>query len=43
MKITVVGTGYAGLVSGTCLARVGNGVVCLYVDVKTLYRMQVRT
>ena len=32
MKITVVGTGYVGLVSGTCLAEVGNDVVCLDVD-----------
>ena len=29
MKITVVGTGYVGLVSGTCLAEVGNDVSAL--------------
>ena len=29
MKITIVGTGYVGLVSGTCLAEVGNDVLCL--------------
>ncbi len=32
MKITVIGTGYVGLVSGTCLADVGNDVMCLDVD-----------
>jgi UDPglucose 6-dehydrogenase len=32
VKITVVGTGYVGLVSGTCLAEVGNDVLCLDVD-----------
>ncbi len=32
MKITVIGTGYVGLVSGTCLAEVGNEVLCLDVD-----------
>lgn len=32
MKITVIGTGYVGLVSGACLAEVGNDVVCLDVD-----------
>lgn len=32
MKVTVVGTGYVGLVSGTCLAELGNDVVCLDVD-----------
>ena len=32
MKITVIGTGYVGLVSGTCLAEVGNDVLCLDVD-----------
>jgi UDPglucose 6-dehydrogenase len=32
MKITVVGTGYVGLVSGACLAEVGNSVLCLDLD-----------
>lgn len=32
MKITVIGTGYVGLVSGTCLAEVGNSVLCLDLD-----------
>lgn len=32
MKVTVVGTGYVGLVSGACLADVGNDVLCLDVD-----------
>ena len=36
MKITVVGTGYVGLVSGTCLAEVGNDVLCLDVDPKKI-------
>jgi UDPglucose 6-dehydrogenase len=36
MKITVVGTGYVGLVSGTCLADVGNDVLCLDVDAEKI-------
>jgi UDPglucose 6-dehydrogenase len=32
MKVAVVGTGYVGLVSGTCLAEMGNEVVCVDVD-----------
>ena len=32
MKITVIGTGYVGLVSGTCMAEVGNEVLCLDID-----------
>jgi len=36
VKITVIGTGYVGLVSGTCLAEVGNEVLCLDVDPKKI-------
>ena len=32
MKVTIVGTGYVGLVSGACLAEVGNKVLCLDLD-----------
>ena len=32
MKVTVVGTGYVGLVSGACLSEVGNDVLCLDLD-----------
>lgn len=32
MKVTVIGSGYVGLVSGACLADVGNDVLCLDVD-----------
>ena len=32
MKITDIGSGYAGLVTGTCLAELGNSVFCLDVD-----------
>jgi UDPglucose 6-dehydrogenase len=32
MKITIIGSGYVGLVTGACLAEVGNDVVCLDVD-----------
>jgi len=32
MKISVIGTGYVGLVTGTCLAESGNDVVCMDID-----------
>lgn len=36
MKVTVIGTGYVGLVTGTCLAEVGNEVMCLDVDARKI-------
>ena len=32
MRVTIFGTGYVGLVTGTCLAEVGNDVVCVDID-----------
>ena len=32
MKVTIFGSGYVGLVTGACLAEVGNDVVCMDVD-----------
>jgi len=40
MKITVIGSGYVGLVSGACLAELGNDVVCLDVDPKKISILQ---
>ena len=36
MKIAVVGTGYVGLVTGTCLAEVGTNVTCVDIDKKKI-------
>jgi UDPglucose 6-dehydrogenase len=40
MKITMVGTGYVGLVSGACLAEMGNDVMCLDVDISKVARLK---
>ena len=40
MKVTVIGTGYVGLVSGACLAEVGNDVLCLDVDPERIRILQ---
>jgi UDPglucose 6-dehydrogenase len=40
MKVTVVGTGYVGLVSGACLADMGNDVLCLDVDARKIATLQ---
>jgi len=36
MKITIIGTGYVGLVTGACLADIGNDVCCVDVDAKKI-------
>lgn len=40
MNLAVVGTGYVGLVSGTCLAEAGNNVICVDVDEKKVEKMK---
>ena len=40
MKLTVIGTGYVGLVSGTCFAETGNDVLCVDIDENKVKRMQ---
>ena len=40
MKITVVGTGYVGLVTGTCLAETGNHVCCVDIDERKVNKLK---
>lgn len=40
MKIAVIGTGYVGLVTGTCLAETGNEVLCIDIDSDKVQKMQ---
>ena len=40
MKITIIGTGYVGLVTGTCLAEAGNDVLCIDIDAAKVKKMQ---
>ncbi len=40
MKIAVVGTGYVGLVTGTCLAETGNSVICVDINEEKVKMMQ---
>lgn len=40
MKIAVVGTGYVGLVSGTCFAETGNHVICVDIDENKVQKMK---
>lgn len=40
MKIAVIGTGYVGLVTGTCLAETGNDVVCVDIDAEKVEKMR---
>lgn len=40
MKIAVIGTGYVGLVTGTCLAEVGHDVVCMDIDESKIAKLK---
>src|SRR5687768_15386469 len=40
MKIAVIGTGYVGLVTGTCFAETGNEVTCVDVDERKIRALQ---
>ena len=40
MRVSIFGTGYVGLVTGTCLAEVGHDVVCVDVDAGKVERLQ---
>ena len=40
MKITIIGSGYVGLVSGACFADLGNDVVCVDVDEKKIAQLR---
>jgi UDPglucose 6-dehydrogenase len=40
MKIAVIGTGYVGLVTGTCFAETGNDVTCVDIDINKVNRLK---
>jgi len=40
MHITVIGAGYVGLVSGTCLSETGNDVLCIDIDERKIQKLQ---
>ena len=40
MNITVIGTGYVGLVAGTCLADMGNNVICVDNNSEKIHLLQ---
>ena len=43
MRISVIGTGYVGLVTGTCFAETGNSVTCIDIDVEKIAKLSAGT
>ena len=43
MKLCMIGTGYVGLVSGTCFADLGNNVICVENDEQLQARLEKNT
>ena len=39
MNISIIGTGYVGLVTGTCLAKLGNNIICVNIDKKKIEKI----
>ena len=39
-KIAVIGSGYVGLVAGTCFAETGNNVICVDIDEEKVAKMK---
>ena len=40
MKVSIIGTGYVGLVTGTCFSDLGNEVICVDVDEEKIRRLK---